>query len=320
MAKILDIEKLKRNEDYQLIHKEIERTELGLRAVCIMYDEHSNDVNSNKNIFNQKNNIYYKLASIKFQYKIFLEQVYRSEKYVKELDKQRKLRGFVMGNPYFEKVELELSTVFDNIVFNSVSIFDYISHITCYVVKRNKQKTDYWSGLKKSARGKNNEISASQISEVIKYVDDNLVNKLDDYRSRLIHRKRDEHKFYASIVSNNKDDDYQVCLIASEILLSKKYLSIIKEEMTNHKYISLTYVTSFLIKTTIKQIEILLEGLVFHIKDNSQYTLNLNKQMQGKGFMTGFANPITRRLIKLSDNLWNNYKGDNMEWIYQKNN
>lgn len=322
MANILDIEKENRNSDFQLIHKEIERTELGLRAICVMYDEHSSDPNSQKNIFNQKNNVYYKLASIRFQYKIFLEQVYRSERYIQKIDKENpnRLRGFVMGNPYFEKVELELSTVFDNLIFNSVSIFDYLSHIICYIVKRNKQKTEYWSSIIKSARGSNNEIAQSQISEAIKYVDKEFVSKLNDYRSRLIHRKRDEHKFYASINPNDDNDDYHICLVASDEILSNKYLSVLKNEMQAHEYLSLTYVASWLIKETIRQIEIILEGLVFHIKDNSHYMLNMLNQEKGKGFMLGHANPITRRIIKLSDTFWKNYKGIDYSWLFQTQN
>jgi hypothetical protein len=318
LSNIIDITKEFRNVELQEIHQEIERTELGLRAICIMYDEHSNDPNSRKNIFNQKSNIYYKLSSIRFQFKIFIEQIFKAEIYIKELEEKdpNKLKGFLMGNPYFEKIEVELSSVFDNIVFNSVSIFDYISHIICYVCKNNKQKTEYWSSLIKSAHGRNNEISDSQISVAIKHVEKNLVGKLNDYRSRLIHKKRDRHTFQSEVEIVNGELNHQICLAASKVLLSKKYLGVIRNDFDEDEHISLTIVASWLIKNTMHQIEFLLEGLVFHIKDNSHYIENLNVRKRGKGFMSGMANPITKRIIKMSDVLYFQYKKKNLKWMF----
>jgi len=316
LASILDIERNNRKADFNQIHKEVERTELGIRAICIMYDEHSSDPNSQENIFQQKENIYYKLSSIRFQYRIILEQIYRAEEYIKKVDSADRLRGFVMGNPHFEKVEIEISSVFDNIVFNSVSIFDYLSHMICYVCKGNKQKTEYWSSLIKSARGDKNEIAKQQISVMIKHVDKQFVCKLNDYRSRLIHRKRDLHKFHGNIESNDSQQIYHIRLLASDELLSKKYLEIIKIDNPDYQYISLTYVASWLIKETMQRIEQLLEGLVFTIKDNSHYLDNLLKSKPGKGFMSGHMNPMTMRMIKISDTMWQDYKGIDNKWLF----
>lgn len=319
MTKILDIEKKEREASYYTIHESIERAELGIRAISIMYDEHSKDQNSKDNIFWQKNNIYYKLSGIRFQYKIFLEQLFKAERYLLEIfeKKPNHFNSFVMGNPYFERVERELSFIFDNIIFNAISIFDYLSHDICYICKANKQKTDYWSTLVKSARGRNNEISSLQIAPLILLVESEFVGKLNDYRSRLIHRKRDIHKFTANVKLGATDNHMSVRIMVSNELISKKYLKIIKDEHPEFDSITLTYTASWIINRTLFEIERILEGLMFEIKSNSFYWDNLNYKKKGKMFMMGTPNPITKRLIKLSDTMWWQYKGNNnLKWLY----
>lgn len=319
MTNILDIEKNKRNDDYKLIHESIERAEQGIRAISIMYDEHSSDENSQENIFWQKNNIYYKLLSIRFQYKIFLEQLYHAEKQLLEIFKSdpNSFDGFMQGNPYFEKVEAELASIFDNIIFNAVSIFDYLSHDICYICKANKQKTDYWSKLAKYANGKNNEIANLQIAPLICLVNSEFVGKLYDYRSRLIHRKRDIHKFTAKI--NFNPVDLNVNIFVSDEFISKQYLKIIRDEHPEFDNISLTYTSSWVIKRTLSEIERILEGLVFEIKSNSNFLNNLNKKKNGNGFITGLINPITKKFINISDIMWWQYKGNvDLQWLNPK--
>lgn len=318
MTPILDIPKSKRKEDYNLIHDKIERTELGIRAISIMYHEHSSDKNSWDNIFWQKENIYYKLSSIRFQYKIFLEQLFQSEHYLLEVYKKdpNYLNGFVLKNPYFDKIETELAAIFDNIIFNSVSIFDYLSHDICYICKANKEKTDYWSTLVKSANGRGNEISRLQIAPLIKLVESSFVKKLNDYRSRLIHRKRDKHKFTAKLKLDPTDLNIKV--IVSDELLSKKYLKIIKSEQKEDVRFTLTYVVSWIINRTLFEIERILEGLFFQIKSDSYLIENLRKKKTGNGLISGYPNPITKRLINTSDVMWWKYKEKDITWLFPK--
>jgi hypothetical protein len=65
---IIDIDN--RQVDYEFILKETFRMELGIRAIAIMYDDHSNDKKSYENILILKDNIKYRLFSASYQYLI----------------------------------------------------------------------------------------------------------------------------------------------------------------------------------------------------------------------------------------------------------
>jgi len=94
-----------------------------------------------------KDNIKYRLFSAAHQYLVFLREMATAEHYLQNIYQQnpRYIDSFPMGNPFFEKVELELSSIFDNIVFQIASLFDYLSHIICYISFKNKSNTLYGS-------------------------------------------------------------------------------------------------------------------------------------------------------------------------------
>jgi hypothetical protein len=154
--KILNIED--RQTDYEELNKQSWRAEHGIRSICVMYDDHSSDKNSKENIFLLKDNVHYRVFSLVHQYLVFLRELRTSESYLQQLHKKdpKLLDAFPMGNPYFDKVELEISSVFDSIIFQLSSVFDYISHLISYICKTNKSKTLYWTKLASSANGQNN--------------------------------------------------------------------------------------------------------------------------------------------------------------------
>jgi len=308
-TKFLDIEKENRHSDFDQIHKGIERAEVGVGAICIMYDEHSDDKNSFENILRLKQNIHYRLSSARFQYRIFLQELYKSEHYLLELLKKdsQKFDGFIMGNPFFERIEAELSSIFDGIIFNITSVFDYFSHIICYICKSDKQSTVYWNKLAKLARGKDNEIGKLKIATVIDDLDRKFIGRLYDYRSRLIHNERDEHKFSGTEIIEEEKMDFNINILSSHILLSKKYLKIVKDENPNFDEITLTYTSSWLIRKTLNDIELLINALVIEIKSNSFYQENLRVKKKGKSRMMGTIDPKTNRMTPLSEIMWKQY-------------
>ena len=66
---VIDIED--RNSDYKEIEKQSWRVEHGIRAICVMYDDHSSDKNSQKEIFILKENVHYRIFSLTYQYLVF---------------------------------------------------------------------------------------------------------------------------------------------------------------------------------------------------------------------------------------------------------
>lgn len=302
--KIHDIEN--RQTDFEDINKKSWRAEHGIRSVCVMYDDHSSDKNSKENIFILKDNVHYRVFSLIHQYLIFLRELNYAEQYLQDLyQKDPKLFSafFITGNPYFEKVELEISSVFDNIVFQLSSVFDYISHLICYICKGDKSKTLYWTKLTSSAFGQGNEFSNLDIRKIITEIDSSFVGRLYDYRSRLLHNKKDQHTFNGTVKLNNFNFDLKI--LASETSL--KHFKAIRNEFPEGQ-ITLTFLSSWLIKKSFIDIEKILYALRIEILKTSNFHLNLRTPKQENSLMfisvdpgTNFANPV-------SEGLWEQYK------------
>lgn len=301
--KILNIED--RHADLTQIDKQSWRAEHGIRTICVMYDDHSSDKQSKKNIFILKDNVHYRLFSLKHQYLIYLRELAYAEKYLQELHQNdpRILGGFPMGNPYFEKVELELSSVFDNIVFQLSSVFDYISHLTCYICKKDKSSTLYWTKLVKAAYGQNNDFSDLKIKKTITNIDNRFVGRLYDYRSRLLHNKKDKHIFNTTV--GMVDFNFDLKILASDISL--KHFKAIREEYPEGQ-ITLTFLSSWLIKRSFIEIEKILDALREEILVNSCFYTNLRKPKTDNGFTLIYMDPKTKHAKPMSDGLWEQYK------------
>ncbi len=307
-VKIVNIED--RKADYEAINKLSYRTELGIRAICVMYDDHSLDRNSNKNAFLHKDNIHYRLFSLTHQYLVFLRELKNAEEYLKQLHTHdpRKLTAFPLGNPYFDKVELELSSVFDNIVFQVSSVFDYLSHLICYICKTDKSRTLYWTRLASTVHGSNNEFSSLRIKDTIVEVDKIFVGRLYDYRSRLLHNKRDKHIFTTSVNLSNLN--FNVKVLSSDVALGN--FKLIRTIYPTER-ITLTLLSSWLIKQSFVEIEKILDALREEILNNSNFEQNLAKPKAPIGFMTIYMDPETKFAKPVSDMLWKQFKEQKKE-------
>jgi hypothetical protein len=303
MTNTLDIED--RKTDFATIQKETFRTELGLRAISFMYDDHSDDKDSYENILKLKDNIQYRLFSATHQYLVLLRELGSAEAYLQKLYKENPnyINAFPFGNPYFDQVELELSSVFDNIIFQLSSTFDYLSHIVCYITFKNKSNTVYWTKLAKTARGDNNELSELQIRETIDKLDRRFVGRLYDYRSRLLHHKRDKHEFGG--VTNLPDFKFKIQMEPSAISL--KHFDLIKEETKDLKF-TLTYLSSWLIKRSFVEIEAILDALEPEIKKNTNFYKNVGQPKRKNGLNIVSLNKETNAIEPSSDGFWKEYK------------
>ncbi len=221
-----------------------------------------------------KNSIEYRLFSTAHQYLIFLRELGAFGGYLQELHKNNPqlLNAFPLDNPYFDKVERELSSVFDSIIFHLSSVFDYLSHFLCYICKRNKSDALYWTKLALSVEDKNNEFYKLRIAKIIDDIDREFVGRLYDYRSRLLHNKRDRHQFMTSIELPTFDFDLKI--LASETAI--KHFKIIRETVPKDD-ITLVYVSSWLLKKELTTIEKILDGLRDEILKNSVFYENIRK-------------------------------------------
>ena len=296
-----------RQQSFDLLNKVVKRAEFGIRAVSIMYDEHSDDQFAKDNIYRLKDNIFYRLQLILIQYRILIQEFYRNEHYLNELNEKEPGALFSQGfNPHLHSTTLDITSVFDGIIFQIVSVFDYFSHYISYVILKNKQNTLYWTKLAKASYGKDNEISKLQIKEVIKTADNKFIGRLYDYRSNLIHNKLDSPISIVSIPMGEKGQVVLKTSISND--LQKKFKSYFNDSTI--KNITVLYFTEFLINETSTIIESVLSGLVVEIKSQSHYSQNLASR---KKLMIGHLDPETKTFMRISDKFWSDYLNNKVE-------
>jgi hypothetical protein len=89
---------------------------------------------------------------------------------------------------YGDSVSLKQDFLFDSIIFNAMSFFDYLSCYMYFIVFGRK-KGD-WRSIVKQAQ-KNVNFKESGLAKTINSLHSELVNKLDQYRGELIHNVDD---------------------------------------------------------------------------------------------------------------------------------
>lgn len=300
----LDI--INREGDYKSIYSETFRAELGIRAIGLIYHDHSADTTTFNNIFQIKDNIEYRLFSVAHQYLIFLREMGLAEKYLQKIyaENPRYIdqNTFPTGNPYFDKVETELSSIFDSIIFHLSSVFDYLSHTICYMYFSNKEKALYWPSLRIKVRG--DWKGRYEFCSVLDQVDRRFVGHLYDYRSRLLHNKRDKHKFSGFLKFKNRE----VRLLISCSDISLKKFSLISEDNNDNKIITLCYLSSWLIKRTFIEIENILDSIKIDFEKYSKYYEKLGTKIAKNELAFASFDPKSKSLEPASNLLWKEYK------------
>ena len=169
----------------------------------------------------------------------------------------------------------------------------------------NKQDTLYWTKLAKKVRGdfKDKFNFSSNLDEI----DRRFVGRLYNYRSRLLHNKRDKHRFDTLISLN--DFSFQLKLACSAECL--KQFSIVNNENTGNKIVTLSYLSSWLIKRTFFEIEALLDSIKPDLEKNSNFYENTFSSNAKTGLTSVTINPETKLAEPSSNGFWRQYKGKN---------
>jgi len=298
---------INREEDYKTIRSLVWNAETGVRAIWLLYDDHSTDKNSKDNVLILKENIHYRLFATTHQYLLLIRELNIAEQQLHKMHMKdpKMFNAFPLGNPHFDAIEVEISSIFDNLIFQISSVFDYLSHMICYICRTNKSKTLYWTKLAKLCRDSNSDFNGDLVREVIDNEDRNFVGKLYDYRSRLLHNKRDKHHFTTSVgFSDKKAFDFDIKILASKT--SQKHFKVIKETIGT-KSPTLLYMSSYLIKKTFQVIENTLTEVQTELVSNSNFFGNLQKPKNKGGFMMIIADPKSRTPKPVSNVIWNEY-------------
>lgn len=168
---------------------------------------------------------------------------------------------------------------------------------------KNKENTLYWTKLSKKVRG---DLKGQfEFCKVLDEVDRKFVGRLYDYRSRLLHNKRDKHNF--SCTMNLKKLSFQLKISSSQEVL--KHFKLIEEKKNSeNQEITLAYLSSWLIKQSFKEIEKILDAIKIDLESNSKFQQNLAKPKGEKGFMIITMNPETKFAEPMSKGIWMEYK------------
>lgn len=302
MAEYLDV--IDRKEDHRLIYDQTCRAELGIRAIATMYHEHSEDQNSYENIFKLKDNIEYRLFSAAHQYLILLQELRNAEIYLEKIYLKDPLnistQRFLFSNPYFDKSELEISSVFDSLIFHITSAYDYLSHALCYMYFKNKQETQDWKKLANIARGEFK--GKFKFCEKLDSIDRSSFAKLNEYRSRLIHKNRDKHSFSGSL--DMIKVKMKVFLFPSEY--ARKTFKKLSLENQDKKF-TLAYLASWLIKDCFQNIEEILTAVKEDLETNSRFYQNMGTPKFQKTLILGSINSSNNSFEPVSKKLWDQY-------------
>jgi hypothetical protein len=238
--------------------------------------------------------------------------MHQSEIHLQHLTREKGptyLSSFVFGNPHFEKIETELSSIFDNIIFQISSVFDYISHIVCYMFFSNKSATDYWTGLAKLSRGTGKELKNENVRKIVDQLDRRFVGKLYDYRSRLLHKKRDVHQFDVGATADLQF--FNIRMLPSNDAL--KHFQLATRGENENCTITLTYLASWLIKRTYIEMELLMDVLAVELQKNSSFGNNIISPKRGENsLMFASYDKETMSLKPSSDMLWEMFKSGNI--------
>lgn len=309
MNDYIDIED--RRKDYDFIQSQTFRAELGIRAIGFMYHDHSDDIKSYENVLRLKDNIEYRLFAASHQYSVFLRELTAAEEYLQILytkNPHYAVPGtFPFKNPFLDKIETELSSIFDSIIFHLSSVFDYLSHAICYMYFTQKQNTLYWTKLSKKVRGDFKD--KFFFCDVLDKIDRRFVGHLYDYRSRLLHNKRDQHKMAGVTNFSNSGIEVNVQILCSEASL--KHFSLVTQNAEENKKITLAYLSSWLIRQTFIEIENLLDAIREDLKNNSSFHKNFYRAKphgDKPGFVVALSEPGSMFAKPVSDGLWNQYK------------
>jgi hypothetical protein len=281
-TKIIDIENLE--DEISKVNLEFRLISDRFIAVSMDYKAYIDKKFQNQFIYELRNNVSYRLHSSIFHFKILLNHL----KYINETINQ--------GSNKFDlpfEIDLykeQITSLFDSLIYHSVSVFDYLSTLTHFILTK---KTDNvkWSGFAKKMRAPNDIFSTKKISSVVNQVDHEFVNKLYEYRSKLIHDRPDY---------GNASFTYSVGSITNPVnanfysgkLLNKSFSDL--KKMSIDSKITIRYAAFWIMRKNIESINKILFAIKVEIDPLKENSIPLFASV----------NPITNQMEPTSNYYW----------------
>ncbi|WP_298506314.1 hypothetical protein [uncultured Maribacter sp.] len=293
---ILDVEDLSRC--FERITTKIDILHEAFRAMTMDYSHHiENTLGKNHHIIRLRENIDFRLVSSKFHLELLFRQYYIIEREIKEYAKKKPeviFKQIFPSHPLFDNYEKQITSIFDSIVFHLSSIFDYLSAIINYIINNKDESITKWSQLNNSCRQKT-EFNNKEVSKCVIEKHNSFVNKLYEHRTRLIHEKSDIHPSALKIELNSGKIDLR---FFARKELTKKFSYLRKKTKDNR--LTISFVSEWLIETTIDSIIDILRSISSDMKSVSRFPENIGMTewtMLYRNPETGIGEPV-------SDHMW----------------
>lgn len=283
--------------DMENIDRLIHITNIGLEAITHIYDDHSLDKNVSTKLFVLQENLIYRVFAAFHQYELLIAGL--KDKSAIDLN-LHPFDGPWEAHPIIYKYNNELSSTVDSIFFHLCSVFDYFGHFISYMFEQNKDKTLDWGALAKKARDNYKEKLKSTVG--IRDVDIDIRIKLEWYRSKLIHRKRDSR--YTGITKKERPN--MLSLIFSAAPETMKHFKNIVEGYDSEFNYTLDCLPSAVFYRTLRSINYLLDFLKADLIRSSTFEKNV-KNPKGSE-LPYLVHPVNNKLFPRSEVIWGDYQ------------
>lgn len=292
-----------RQKTFQSIAERLELLNEGFRALYADYSHHIEVTHGKRHdIVKLKENIDYRLFSSKFHLELLLRQHFAIEARIQDIyqkDPAKILTPVYPSHPLFNHCEREITSIFDSIVFHLASVYDYLSAIINFICNKKDKSITKWSQLAKSCRDKGNVYSGKKVAVLIIAENDNFVDKLYRYRSRVIHEKSDINDISLTLkVDSGKTD---VKFISTEGLT--KSFPILKDKAKTHN-ITVSFASEWLIHATIDSIA----NILFGIKEEMELMSTFPDHIADSDLIFLYHDPETGHAEPASKPMWQNVK------------
>jgi hypothetical protein len=271
-AKLIDLED--RNASLKRLDNKLDALREGFMGLSLDYGFHiENTWGGNHKIFELRDNVIYRLFSSAFHFQLLLrEHIFIEKKIVDiKIKDGAKMAQMIYGrHPYFGYAEQSVSALFDSVVFHLASVYDYMSILINFICVPEKEKTPSWTTLCKTARGRVNAFSGSEIAKAMDAMDREFVIKLYDHRSELIHRHADISKYLFDLKLDLEDT-------TSKFVCSQKIRRTFKHFGDKDVDYTVSYFSVWLIDKTSDTVAELIRKLKANVQKNSKFPFHTFK-------------------------------------------
>lgn len=160
-------------------------------------------------------------------------------------------------------IPLRQKFLFDSIIFNLISVFDYLSCLINFIIEKNKDKWKKpWNKLEHWSRC-NDKFKGTKLGLKIIEINKDWVSNLNDYRNELIHYQTENLGSNESYDLMNAELD--ILVIAPNQL--KRFFKQLTDMADKNEY-NINSVTLWLIKTSIENVIEALDDIKEYIEDH----------------------------------------------------